>query len=160
MLLMQVGSAFASESALHREVSEVLGTPYKAGGVSVKGFDCSGFTMFVFNQLGIDLPHSSRSQAGLGDAVAKDDLRPGDLVFFNTDGKRISHVGIYMGNGQFSHASSNKGISYSKLSDSYYSKRYVTARRIFSGTEYTKIAVAKQLVDSDQNNDDSDSVGE
>ncbi|WP_414693746.1 C40 family peptidase [Paenibacillus sp.] len=70
------------------------------------------------------------SQARVGTEVKKDELHPGDLIFFNTDGKGISHAGIYMGDDQFSHASSGKGVQISKLSEAYYAKRNVTARRV------------------------------
>ncbi|GFN34041.1 C40 family peptidase [Paenibacillus xylaniclasticus] len=139
VLAFQAGSAFA-DSKLNEIVDSVYGTPYRAAGTTTKGFDCSGFTMYVFKQFGIDLPHSSSAQSKLGKKVAKDDLREGDLVFFNTSGKGVSHVGIYVGDGKFAHSSSSKGITISKLSDSYYSKRYLSARRIMSTASYEKYA--------------------
>lgn len=75
--------------------------------------------------------------------MKKDELHPGDLIFFNTDGKGISHAGIYMGDDQFSHASSGKGVQISKLSEAYYAKRYVTARRVAFGEDYTTITEAE-----------------
>jgi cell wall-associated NlpC family hydrolase len=107
-----------------------MGVKYVFGGESPSGFDCSGFTMYVFKKFGIDLPHSARSQAGLGLAVSKSDLIPGDLVFFHTYTSGISHVGIYVGNNNFIEASSSRGIAVTSLSSSYYSTRYIGATRI------------------------------
>ena len=137
------GAGAAAESKLDAVIAELLGSPYKYGGTTPKGFDCSGFTAYVFAKFGIDLPHNSASMAKEGVKVAKEDLRKGDLVFFNTSGKGISHVGIYVGDGKFAHASSSKGVVITPLSDKYYANRYVTARRILSDSVYEKIAVAQ-----------------
>ena len=108
-----------------------LGCRYSYGSSGPKKFDCSGFTMYVFNHFAIDLPHNSASQGKKGTAVSKNELKPADLVFFKTNGKSISHVGIYMGNGKFIHASTGgRKVEITSLSDTYYAKRYVTARRI------------------------------
>ena len=106
------------------------GTPYVFGGTTLRGFDCSGFTKYVFASSGISLPRTSYAQFASGVAVGKDDLRPGDLVFFTTYAKGPSHVGIYIGGGRFVQASNpNSGVKTSSLSDSYYSSRYLGARR-------------------------------
>ncbi|MGG0825099.1 C40 family peptidase [Paenibacillus turicensis] len=133
------GSAFA-DSKLDSAVESGLGSKYVSGGTSTAGFDCSGFTQFVFKKLGIKLPHQSGSQYKMGTAVEKADLIEGDLVFFNTSGKGISHVGVYVGEGKFAHASSSKGVIISKLSESYYVKRYVGAKRILSTDKYEDVA--------------------
>ncbi|MCS7464572.1 C40 family peptidase [Paenibacillus doosanensis] len=138
----QAGSAFA-ETPLSQAVNEELGVPYKWAGTTTKGFDCSGYTSFVFAKFDIDLPHTSKGQAEIGTTVAQDDLRPGDLVFYNTDGKGISHVGIYVGDGKFYHSATNKGVTVTKLSDSYYTKRFVTAKRILSDDQYQQVMTDK-----------------
>lgn len=106
-----------------------LGSPYVFGSSGPNSFDCSGFTSYVFAQAGISLPRVASSQAYDGKRVSKANLQKGDLVFFNTFGG-ISHVGIYIGSGNFIHASSyNSGVTISNLNDGYYGPRYVTAAR-------------------------------
>lgn len=114
-----------------------LGVPYVYGGASMKGFDCSGFTMYVFKQHGYSLPHTATGQwNNSGVYVSKEDLQPGDLVLFcdpaHSRGKACSHVGIYIGDGQFIHASSGSGkkIQINSLSENYYSRYYVGAKRV------------------------------
>ncbi len=119
-------------AALVEYSKEFLGTPYVSGGSSPSGFDCSGFTSYVYKQYGVSLPRTSSSQAGVGTAVKRSELIPGDLVFFNTYGG-ISHVGIYVGGDSFIHATlPGDVVKISSLSSSYYNSRYVTARRIFN----------------------------
>ncbi|MDT9725034.1 NlpC/P60 family protein [Xylanibacillus composti] len=138
MLSIFVGSAHAA-SPLQEKVDELLGKPYKSGGTTTSGFDCSGFTQYVFKQFDIELPRSSRQQAyATGEDVKKEDLRIGDLVFFNTSGSGISHVGIYMGDGTFAHASYD-GVEYTDMDDAYYAKRYVSARRVLGQFMYEKL---------------------
>ncbi|GGF96146.1 C40 family peptidase [Paenibacillus abyssi] len=137
MLFVSItGVAFADRPDLRDAVDEVVGTPYKWGGTTTAGFDCSGFILHIFNQYNVELPRTSRSQAETGTRVTKDNLRPGDLVFFNTSGKGVSHAGIYIGDGQFAHSSSSRGVRISNMSDTYYEKRYVTARRVVSEEDY------------------------
>lgn len=105
---------------------------YKRGGREPStGFDCSGFVRYVFHQgIGADLPNTSAAQFGTGQKIDRNDLRRGDLVFFRTAGKRISHVGIYVGDGEFIHApSSGKRVSVSRLAEPYWSHRFAGAKR-------------------------------
>ncbi|EES73371.1 C40 family peptidase [Paenibacillus sp. MB22_1] len=132
-------SSFASSVKLENEVDKVVGTPYLYGGTTVAGFDCSGFILYIFDKFKLDLPRTSKSQAKEGTPVDQDNLRAGDLVFFNTDGKGISHAGIYIGDNKFAHSSSSKGVRISSLSESYYKNRYVTARRVVSEQSYLKM---------------------
>lgn len=108
-----------------------LGKPYVYGGTGKKGYDCSGLIYAAFQQIGITLPRSSGQQASSGTKVNKDDLVVGDLIFFNTSGKGVSHVGLYVGNGKMIHASTgSKMVIREDINSSYYGKRYVTSRRI------------------------------
>lgn len=117
-----------SSSIVDRALS-LQGTPYVFGGTTQKGFDCSGFTKYVYASSGISLPRTSFDQFASGAAVGKNDLRAGDLVFFSTYAKGASHVGIYVGGGRFVHASNpNSDVKISSLSDSFYSSRYLGAR--------------------------------
>jgi cell wall-associated NlpC family hydrolase len=104
-----------------------LGVPYAWGGASPGGFDCSGLVMYAYSKVGVSLPHSSYAQYGVGVPVSKDQLEPGDLVFF--DG--LGHVGIYIGGGQFVHAPhTGDVVKVSSLGESWYASSYVGARRI------------------------------
>ena len=108
-----------------------LGTPYVWGGTTPNGFDCSGLVQYVFRQSGISLPRTTSEQVKIGTYVSKSSLQPGDLVFLqNTYRQGVSHVGIYIGDGQMIHASSSKGVVISNLSSSYYTQHYHSARRV------------------------------
>ncbi len=110
---------------------QFLGVPYVWAGRSPSGFDCSGFISYVFGQQGISVPRMADEQFAIGLSVNQYDLQQGDLVFFTTYEPGPSHVGIYIGNGQFIHASSGAGhVTITSLSSQYYQARYLGARRI------------------------------
>ncbi|WP_428839507.1 C40 family peptidase [Burkholderia latens] len=112
----------------------LVGIRYRYGGRSPQnGFDCSGFVQYVLNTaVGIRVGRTAASQAALGGTVTRDDLRVGDLVFFNTRGARFSHVGLYMGNGRFVHAPSTGGrVRVEDLDSPYWRAHYTTAKRVW-----------------------------
>ena len=114
----------------------LIGVKYKYGGSSADaGFDCSGFVRHVFAEsAAIELPRSSYAMGTLGESVATDDLRPGDMVFYNTRRRNFSHVGIYLGEGRFVHAPSRgKSVEIVDMSDHYWKRRFNGARRLVSG---------------------------
>lgn len=140
-LTLGTGSAFA-DSKLNTAIKPAIGVSYKTGGTTTNGFDCSGFTSYVYKKLGLSLPRTSAAQYKVGTAVSKSNLKAGDLVFFNTSGRGVSHVGIYVGSGKFAHSSSSRGVIISPLSQSYYANRYVGAKRIMSQNTYKSVAVS------------------
>lgn len=122
-----------SSSSIRRIISTALqyeGVPYAFGGTSPYGFDCSGFTRYVFSQYGIYLPRMADEQYDVGSAVSYNRLQPGDLVYFSTYTAGVSHVGIYLGNSQFISATSSRGIAIDSLNSSYWGSCYVGARRV------------------------------
>ncbi|MDQ8033056.1 hypothetical protein CEG14_07085 [Bordetella genomosp. 1] len=124
---------FSSESALVAEALNQLGVRYRFGGNSPDtGFDCSGLVAYsVERSLGVKMPRNSAEMARTATAIEKNDLRPGDLVFFNTLGRRYSHVGIYMGDNRFVHSPSAGGVvRVENMTVAYWSKRFNGARRI------------------------------
>src|SRR5207302_1968261 len=110
---------------------QFVGSPYAWGGTSPAGFDCTGFVMWVYSQFGVGLPHNEAGQLASGAQVSAEDLQPGDvLVFANTYRRGLSHVGIYVGNGQFVHAVDERhGVTVSNLWDGYWAPRFVGASR-------------------------------
>lgn len=138
------GDAAQSEDKVDRQAlveyaKTFLGVKYVYGGETPKGFDCSGFVWYVYNKFGISITRKSSSQAQGGRKISKSELKPGDLVFFDTNDDNdklndISHVGIYIGDGKFIHASTylHNKIAIESLSSSYYSKRYMCARDYIS----------------------------
>ncbi len=116
--------------ALIRESASWIGTPYRIGGNSRAGADCSGFVWAVYrNVYGVSLPRTTEEMAKQTRRVRKNRLREGDLVFFRTQRRSISHVGIYLGNGYFVHASTNSGVMVNQLDERYYARRFVRGGR-------------------------------
>lgn len=122
------------------EAESYLGTPYRFGGMTKNGIDCSAFVLSVFGAaVGMNLPRVAASQATEGEAVSKENLQKGDLVFFSHGGSRISHVGIVEevtadGDVKFIHAATSKGVMISSLADSYWGPKFRFAKRIISNT--------------------------
>ena len=117
--------------ALIATAKKYIGTPYKFGGTTPKGFDCSGFLQYVFKQHGLTLPRTADEQYKVGKRTKKaSELVPGDLVFFTTYEAGVSHCGIYLGKNEFIHASSSKGIRIDNLDNSYWKPRYYGGKHI------------------------------
>ena len=115
----------------------MLAVPYRYGGTTLWGLDCSGFVQKTFAFLNLDLPRTAREQYREGLKVAKSDLSPGDLVFFRTYAKYASHVGIYLGDNRFVHASSrDRKVTIDSLDEPYYMKHYLGAKRLLAEGEY------------------------
>lgn len=131
-------SSGVSVSEIIKYAKGYLGRPYRSGAKGPKAFDCSGFTSYVYRNFNIALSSSSRSQATQGERVSHSDIRPGDLLFFkgrSSKSKTVGHVGIAIdvdpsGNVKFIHAATSGGIRIDNTSDPYYSKRYLSARRV------------------------------
>ncbi|WP_422527769.1 NlpC/P60 family protein [Serratia fonticola] len=117
---------------LNEQLRQWYGTPYRYGGLDRGGVDCSGFVYRTFSdRFDMQLPRSTAQQTGLGTKVSRDELMPGDLVFFKTgSGENGLHVGIYDTNDEFIHASTSKGVTRSSLNNVYWRKVYWQARRI------------------------------
>ncbi|MBD3918962.1 C40 family peptidase [Paenibacillus sp. PR3] len=110
-----------------------LGIPYRFGAPSnvTSAFDCSSFTQYIFKENGIELPRTSKEQSTLGTKVAKSYLSMGDLVFFSSDSSStVAHVAIYAGNNKILHAATSSGVTISNIDSTYWSKNYITARRV------------------------------
>ena len=135
-IVFSTGTHVKSEKIIHLAKQE-LGKKYVWGAVGQKGaFDCSGLTKYVYQKNGIRIPRTSLNQSKYGKYVARNQLQPGDLIFFDTSKEKkgyVNHVGIYIGNGKFLHASSAyKKVVISKLDKTFYGKRFKVARRPLS----------------------------
>ncbi|MFP4527887.1 MAG: C40 family peptidase [Candidatus Kapaibacterium sp.] len=137
-------AAGISKARIMEIIMDWLGTPYRYGGITERGIDCSAFIREIFLETtDVMLPRTARVQYQVGMEVEREDLEFGDLVFFHT--RRypyISHVGIYLGDGLFAHASSRHGVTVSTMVGNYYDRRFVGARRI-TGREIAKYSIAK-----------------
>jgi murein DD-endopeptidase len=114
-----------------RAISQ-LGKPYVWGGADLTGFDCSGLVRFIYDQVGIDVPRTAAEQFSAAKPIELSGLKPGDLLFFRTQGRRISHVAIYTGEGRFVHAPrTGLPVEFRELDDEYYRPRLAGAGRLF-----------------------------
>jgi lipoprotein Spr len=128
--IMGVALSATSNMKLFNFVHDWIGTPYRFGGSSKKGIDCSAFTKQLYSDVfNLTIRRSSRDIFSMVNPVSKDDLKEGDLVFFKIHSRRISHVGIYLGNNRFAHASS-RGVAISSLDDAYYSRYFFKGGRM------------------------------
>jgi peptidoglycan DL-endopeptidase CwlO len=116
--------------AITEEAKKYVGVPYQFGGTTPKGFDCSGFIQYVFNRKGIFLPRSADEQYTAGRRVSLNALEPGDLVYFQTYTKGISHSGLYLGDGYFISATSSRGVAVATMKSGYWHDRYLGANRV------------------------------
>ncbi|WP_346840203.1 NlpC/P60 family protein [Microbulbifer sp. SAOS-129_SWC] len=131
------------KASLYKQYRAWKGIPYRYGGMSKRGVDCSALVYLIYrDDMGIQLPRTTKYQASAGKAIKRSQLRPGDLVFFKTD-RRGRHVGIYLEDGKFLHASASKGVTISQMTDYYWKSRYWRARRVDFDVDSTH----KQAVD-------------
>ena len=128
----EVEASSLSPSKIVEVAKKYQGVKYVYGGTTTSGFDCSGYVQYVYKELGISLPRTTGEMYNQGTYVAKSNLQVGDLIFFNANKNgKVSHVGIYIGSGQFAHASSSQGVMVSAVNDPYYwGSRYVGAKRV------------------------------
>jgi len=139
--IMGVALSATSNMKLFHFVYDWIGTPYRFGGTSRKGIDCSAFTKELYSQVfNMNIERNSRDIFSMVSPVKRDDLKEGDLVFFKIHSRRISHVGIYLGNNRFAHASS-RGVAISSLDDAYYKRYFYRGGRML---ESLKVELAKE----------------
>ena len=124
---------FGHMGTFFSDVVHYFGTRYRFGGQTAKGFDCSGFVRFMYDKaFNMQLPRSSREMSAIGNKVGINELQPGDLVFFQTHGHQINHVGIFIGNDTFIHSSLSKGITEDRLKQTYFDKSFAGAVRLLN----------------------------
>lgn len=130
-VLLDTAVEYLPDGSLLQQVDEWMGVRYLSGGNSKKGIDCSGFTATIFaGYCGLQLPRTSKEQYQVCEKIDPQNLLAGDLLFFNTRGRGVSHVGIYLGNNKFIHASVSNGVMVSDRFEPYYAKRFIGAGRL------------------------------
>jgi len=150
--IMGVAMSATSNMKLFHFVYDWIGTPYRFGGSSRKGIDCSAFTKELYSDVfNMDIQRNSRDIFSMVSPVRRDDLKEGDLVFFKIHSRRISHVGIYLGNNRFAHASS-RGVAISSLDDAYYRRYFYRGGRML---ESFKAELEKQSTDNSSTSTDN-----
>lgn len=127
-----LSDSISTQEQVVMEIIKYLDTPYRYGGNNESGIDCSAFTRTIFNNIfSVQLPRTARDQFTLGEEIDKDNLKFGDLVFFNTRRRvKPGHVGIYIGDKMFAHASRKRGVTVSSLDEDYYSRKFMGGRRL------------------------------
>lgn len=153
-------SVSASRSDVMQQIIDWVGTRYHFGGLTRTGIDCSAFTREVFRRsFNVEIPRTASEQSVLGNRISKEQLHFGDLVFFHTaNHAHISHVGIYVGEGLFANASCSRGVTVSSMQSSYWSKRFLFAKRLFTNeaTAQREIKAALQLASTADTDGDQD----
>jgi lipoprotein Spr len=131
--IMGVALSATSNLKLYEFVYDWIGTPYRLGGGTKKGIDCSGFAFELYNKVFSTLIGSnSRSIYSTVNPISKDELKEGDLVFFKIGSRSITHMGVYMGNNKFAHASTSKGVMISDLNEAYWKRYYFKSGRLLA----------------------------
>ncbi|MBE7176923.1 MAG: C40 family peptidase [Mucilaginibacter polytrichastri] len=133
--IMGVALSATSNVKLFQTIYDWIGTPYRLGGDTKRGIDCSGFAHEVYDKVfNTSIANNSRNIFSMVNPIPKDDLKEGDLVFFKIHSRSITHVGVYLGDGRFAHASSSKGVMISNLSSAYWQRYYYKGGRLLEST--------------------------
>ncbi|MEQ7798459.1 NlpC/P60 family protein [Pedobacter sp. ASV1-7] len=134
--VMGVAVDATSNVKLYKFIYEWIGTPYRFGGNTQKGIDCSAFTKAIYDKVfNTTILRNSRDIFSMVDPLPKDELKEGDLVFFKIKSRSITHIGIYLGDNRFAHASSSRGVVISNLNEPYYSRYFYKGGRILDGVK-------------------------
>ena len=151
--IMGVAANATTNTKLYQFVYEWLGTPYRLGGDSKKGIDCSKFSLAVYeNVFNTTIGYNSRNQYANVTPISKDNLQPGDLVFFKIRSRNITHVGVYLGDDRFAHASSSRGVMVSSLNEAYWKRYYYNGGRPQLDDDHRRIMTADAGTSDDLGN--------